>query len=451
MQRLPPPGGRGYRSDGGVMNQATWEAVGSRAVRALAENGLYVFLGLAAFLFLGFALSLLLRRGRDRAAQRLVDQVLLEVESRHRQDLDAVLERMRESFRGLSLDALSASTEEFLKLAREKFETERRVTAQEMQGKKELIDQQLQRMNTELENVSKLVREFEQDRTEKFGALTGQLKSAGEQTASLLRTTQLLRQALASTQVRGQWGERMAEDVLRAAGFVENVNYLKQKTIQGTGSRPDFTFLLPRDFRLNMDVKFPLDNYLKYLEAPTEPEKQKFLSDFLRDVKGRVKEVTSREYICPEQNTLNYVLLFIPNEQVYGFLHEQDTSLLDGALEARVVLCSPITLFAVLAVIRQAMDNFTLEQTSNEILSLFGAFQKQWDEFKKKLDLVGRRIGDAQKEFDALTTTRRRQLEKPLRRIEEARTLRNLPPASPEEPGEEVSEGSREEGEEGDG
>jgi DNA recombination protein RmuC len=432
------------------MNRATWDAAGNRAVQALAENGLYVFLLLAAVFFLGFAVSLLLRRGQARAARSLVDQVLLENESRHRQDLDAVLERMRESFRGLSLDALSASTEEFLKLARERFETERRVTDQEMQGKKELIDQQLQRMNTELENVSKLVKEFEQDRTEKFGALTGQLKSAGEQTASLLRTTQLLRQALSSAQVRGQWGERMAEDVLRAAGFIENVNYLKQKTIQGPGSRPDFTFLLPRDFRLNMDVKFPLDNYLKYLDAPTDPEKQKFLNDFLRDVKGRVKEVTSREYICPEQNTLDYVLLFIPNEQVYGFLHEQDASLLEGALKTRVVLCSPITLFAVLAVIRQAMDNFTLEQTSNEILSLFGAFQKQWDEFKKKLDLVGRRIGEAQKEFDALTTTRRRQLEKPLRRIEEARNLRNLPPASPEESGEETREGSREEGEEDD-
>src|SRR2546426_3915356 len=38
------------------------------------------------------------------------------------------------------------------------------------------------------------------------------------------------------------------------------------------------------------------------------------------------------------------------------------------------------------SVVRQAIDNFSLQQASNEILSLLGAFKKQWDEFVKKLD-----------------------------------------------------------------
>ena len=57
-------------------------------------------------------------------------------------------------------------------------------------------------------------------------------------------------------------------------------------------------------------------------------------------------------------------------EQVYGFIHEQDHALLDDALRDKVVFCSPLTLFAVLAVIRQAVDNFRLSQTSHEILEL---------------------------------------------------------------------------------
>jgi len=72
-------------------------------------------------------------------------------------------------------------------------------------------------------------------------------------------------------------------------------------------------------------------------------------------------------------------------------------------------------------VVRQAVDAFALEQTSNEILSLMGAFKKQWDEFLKKLEVVGKRIEDAQKEYEALTTTRKRQLERPLSRIEDLR------------------------------
>jgi DNA recombination protein RmuC len=247
-----------------------------------------------------------------------------------------------------------------------------------------------------------------------------------------MQTTTLLREALASTKARGQWGERMAEDVLRVAGFIEKVNYLKQKTIEGAGSRPDFTFLLPRGLQLNMDVKFPLDNYAKFLEADSDLEKARFRDKFLTDVKARIKEVTTREYINPEQNTVDYVLLFIPNEQIYSFIHEQDSTILDDGIKNRVVFCSPITLFAVLAVIRQAVDNFSLEKASNEILSLLGTFNKQWGEFIKKLDVLGKRIEDSQREYESLVTTRRRQLEKPLNKIEDLRTQRGLPLAPDE-------------------
>jgi len=119
--------------------------------------------------------------------------------------------------------------------------------------------------------------------------------------------------------------------------------------------------------------------------------------------------------------------LFIPNEQIYAFIHEQDRSILDEGIKNRVVFCSPITLYAVLAVIRQAVDNFALEKTSNEILSLFGAFKKQWHEFIKKLEAVGNRIDDAQREYEAVMTTRRRQLERPLDKIEDLRSRRQLP------------------------
>jgi len=261
------------------------------------------------------------------------------------------------------------------------------------------------------------------------------LKTANEQTTALMQTANALREALASTKVRGQWGERMAEDVLRCAGFIENVNYLKQKTIEGIGSRPDFTFLLPQNLKLNMDVKFPLDNYVKFLEADSDSERAKFRNDFLRDVRSKINEVSTREYINPEQNTVDYVLLFIPNEHIYAFIHEQDRPILDESIKNKVVFCSPVTLFAILAVIRQAVDNFALEQASNEILSLFGAFKKQWNEFLKKLDLVGRRIGDAQKEYDALITTRRRKLEKPLNKIDSLRIEHGLPIAPIEDEG----------------
>ena len=388
---------------------------------------LSTLIGLIIGFGLGLVAALLLRFIQGKTAKELAEELFHETEAHKKADLDTIVENIKASFGSLSLEALSKSTEEFLKLAKARLESEREIGFKELDAKKGLIDQQLHQMTSKLADVSKLMKELEKDRVEKFGELASQLKTATQQSAVLMQTTNLLREALASTKARGQWGERMAEDVLRLAGFIENVNYLKQKSIDGAGSRPDFTFILPKDLRLNMDVKFPLDNYLRFLETNLELEKVKFRNDFLRDVKARVKEVTTREYINPEQNTVDYVLLFIPNEQIYSFIHEQDSSILDEGIKNRVIFCSPITLFAVLAVIRQAVDNFALEKTSNEILSLLGLFKNQWGEFLKKLDLLGKRIEDTQKEYELLTTTRRRQLERPLNKIDDLRSQKGLP------------------------
>jgi DNA recombination protein RmuC len=392
-----------------------------------------VVVALAIGFVLGLGAALLLRLTQGKTARGLAEELFKESEEQRKANIDAVLENMKASFGNLSLDALSKSTEEFLKLAKARLESERETSLKELDSKKGLIDQQLHQMSSKLEDVSRLMKELEKDREKKFGELTSHLNTATQQTTVLMQTTTRLREVLASTKARGQWGERMAEDVLRLAGFIENVNYLKQKAIEGTGSRPDFTFILPKDLQLNMDVKFPLNNYVKFLDAGVESEKTRFRNDFLRDVKARIKEVTTKEYINPGQNTVDYVLLFIPNEQIYSFIHNEDSSILDEALKNKVIFCSPITLFAVLAVIRQAVDNFALEKTSNEILSLLGLFKKQWDEFTGKLEVLGKRIADVQKDYELLTTTRRRQLERPLKKIDDLRTQRGLPPSTKDE------------------
>ena len=82
------------------------------------------------------------------------------------------------------------------------------------------------------------------------------------------------------------------------------------------------------------------------------------------------------------------------------------------------MLCSPSTLFAVLAVVRQASRQFLFERTSDEILECLTRFTKQWDKFADQVDKVGRHLGTLASAYDELNGTRRRQLEKELDRIE---------------------------------
>ena len=183
----------------------------------------------------------------------------------------------------------------------------------------------------------------------------------------------------------------MAEDVLRLAGFTEHVNYRKQTQVEGGTGRPDFTFDLPKGHVLYMDVKFPLASYLRYLEVGTDAERQAHLKRFLADVRLRVKELAKRDYAREgDRPAVDYVLLFLPNEQLTGFIHEHDPALLDDAMGQRVVMCSPLTLFAFLGVIRQAFDNFMIEQTSDEILALIGKFGQQWQKYTESVEKVKR-------------------------------------------------------------
>lgn len=363
---------------------------------------------------------------RRREARDIAREMLAQTEAEKIKDLESLAEKLKDSFSALSLNALSKNTEEFLKLANETLKTQTKSGEKELEGKKELIDQTLESISGEMRKIQDSISGFEKDRQHKFGEITAQMKNVADTALKLQDTTNELKTALSGTQTRGQWGERMADDVLRLAGFIEGVNYQRQKTIEDSGARPDYTFLLPQNLKVNMDVKFPLDNYMRYLESQAAGDRENYKLQFLKDVRNRIKEVTSRNYINPRENTLDYVLVFIPNEQIYGFINACDGSILDEALKNRVILCSPLTLYAVLAVIRQAVDNFRLERGAAEILSLMGAFKKQWADFIESMDKMGKKIEEAQKEFAYLVSTRRNKLERPLQQIEELRQQKGI-------------------------
>jgi len=290
---------------------------------------------------------------------------------------------------------------------------------EELETKKELIDAQLSGVNDRMAQLGDLVTRLERDREAKFGALAEQLALQQEGITGLNQTTQSLREALSNTKSRGQWGERMAEDVLRLAGFVRDVNYRRNRAIEA-GGLPDFTFFMPQELFLHMDVKFPLDNYLRFLECESELDAHRCRDAFLRDVRTHVKTLAARGY-ADNDDTVDYVLMFIPNEALYAFIHEHDSSILDDALQRGIVMCSPLTLFAVLAVVRQSIESFQVERTAQEILGLLVELDKQWDKYVERMGKLGRSLDTARRDFDELTGTRQRGVERVLRKVEALR------------------------------
>ncbi len=251
-----------------------------------------------------------------------------------------------------------------------------------------------------------------------------------EQAVSVLsKRTENLNDVLSSSQARGQWGERLAEDMLRKAGFIEGINYEKQEIING-GGKPDYTFKMPPDRVLYMDVKFPLDKYAEYINAESDALKAQARLAFLSAVKGHVDTLAKRDYVDKSNdNTIDYVLMFVPNESISGFVHEASPSLIDDALDRKVVLCSPLTLYAFLVVIRQAADSFHTEQTAATIMQRVNQFAKQFDEYTGAVDQVSKSFGKLQNEIDSIATggTRFKKLNVPVREIEKLRKNQGIP------------------------
>lgn len=363
---------------------------------------------------------------RKKDTREIARALVSETEAEKVRDLDALLARVRDSFGALSQDALRASTGELLKLAREQLAGQLALGERDLEGKKKLIDQNLDALRGDLRKINEQVAGFERDRVQKYGELSAHLVRSAEQTSKLQETANHLHQALASTKSRGQWGERMADDVLRLAGFVEGINYLRQRALDAAASRPDYTFQLPQGLKVNMDVKFPLSSYLRYLETDNDVERESHKARFLKDVRARVKEVTTRDYINPEDKTLDYVLVFIPNEQVYAFINQNDPGLIDEALKNKVILCSPFTLFAILAIIRQSLDNFSMERTAGEMLRLVNSFKKEWEKFTDSMEKMGEKLEGARLEYQRLVTTRHNKLDKSVQRIEDMRRQKGI-------------------------
>jgi len=341
--------------------------------------------------------------------------------------------KLRETFKALSLDALASNSsefkkyaDEFIKLAEEKLKSQTVEGKKELEGKKALIDQNIETIGKTLSEVQRKIEEVGKTSGEKITEVAALIRKHEEVTSKLKDTTEHLSHALASPKKRGEWGERMAEDIIKLVGMMEGVNYIKQKTLENSSGRPDFTFFMPNSLKINMDVKFPIDNYIHYLNAESDHDKRRYRDELLKNTKVMIKQVTTRDYINPSENTVDYVIIFIPNEQVYSFINEADNTIMDEALKQKVVLCSPFTLYAVLAVIRQAVENFSLEKTAGEILRLLGDFTKQWNAYKEKFRVMGERLDAAKREYDALVTTRSSMLERPLRKIEDLRTQKAI-------------------------
>jgi DNA recombination protein RmuC len=273
-----------------------------------------------------------------------------------------------------------------------------------LENNQKLLDKTVRNLEKELQNSRHEVGSLKDQNS----AIREQLANTAKITEGLQASTEGLKQVLSNNQLRGNWGEQVAEDLLLAAGFVEKVNYEKQ-TSSGQG-RPDFTILLPDGSKLNVDAKFPFDNLIAYQDAKTPAQRKEAIKNFTSDVKNKIDQASSKDYINPQDNTLDFVIVFIPNEMIFSFIYDKLPQINQYSNQRKVVLAGPFGFTAVLRLVLQAYKNFRYEKSLQQILGLIGKFQAEYTKFGDSMDRLGKQLDTAQKTYMEVEGTRSRQL-----------------------------------------
>lgn len=285
----------------------------------------------------------------------------------------------------------------------------------DLNNKKQAIEELVNRALIEITKNNAKMEEVEKNRIGSFSALTEKMEEQKTLTHQLRVTTEGLKNVLSNNQMRGAFGEQVAEDLLKMSGFVSGVSYDKQ--VGGDTSRPDFTVYMPDGMKINVDSKFPYQNLVKMSEAEGKEEKERYKKLFEQDIKTKVKEVTSREYINPEQNTVDFVILFIPNEMIFSFIYDRFPEIWQDAMAKKVILAGPFSFTAILRMVHQAYDNFRYQKNVATIIGYIKKFAEEFDNYNKGFKDIGAGIESLQKKYTAVDTTRTNQLVKIVNKI----------------------------------
>lgn len=295
-----------------------------------------------------------------------------------------------------------------INLNNEQLGKEKQIIHTDLSNKKDAIEKMVREISDNLSRIEK-------DRLGSFTNLRDALENNAKLTKELSLTTEGLKRVLSNNQQRGAFGEKVAEDLLKMSGFVIGTDYTRQET--SGDSRPDFTLYLPDKTKINIDSKFPYANIVKMSETNDADQKNQYKKAFEQDIKRKISEVTSRNYINPEDNTVDFVVLFIPNEMIFSFIYESFPEIWQDALSRKVVMAGPFSFTAILRMVRQAYENFRFQKNVQSIIAQIKIFGGEFEKYNEEFMKIGDRLDSLHKQYDEVAQTRTRKLQKVIDKI----------------------------------
>ena len=340
----------------------------------------------------GFAVAMLALRAGRVALQATIDSLNVRLA-----ETQAYLRAEKEKT-AWTEDAKERFKDAFKVLATSELETK---SAQLKSTAKDELTGVVAPLKEELGKLDRQVRDLEAKREGAYASLGKELDGLHRLQDSLRQQTTTLAQALKAPTVRGRWGEIHLRRLVELSGMEQHVDFSEQETAQS--GRPDMIVRLPDKGIVPVDSKVPLDAFLKAMETDAEDARRELMKQHAQAVRNRVRELSQRAYWDQFEATPEVVVMFVPVEASLNAAFQADRDLFEYAFQQRVLIASPISLFALLKAIGFGWQQQQVAQNAEQIAAQGKTFYERAMVFVGHLSALGKALeGSVRKYNDAV-------------------------------------------------
>ena len=330
-----------------------------------------------------------LMRERDRAAG--LDRELALAEERLK-TLEGGQAQTVQLLRAQASESATAVADQMVKRAEESFK------AQEEQAKLR-IEAQLKPVAETLAKFQEQVTAVEKARAEETGGLKQQIAALMQASVDTQAEARKLSAALRrGAGVQGRWGEQTLRNVLEAAGLNNRFDFVEQFSMDTDEGRrrPDVKVQMPGGAVFVIDAKCSLNAFMDAQEAVEDAVRDAAYARHAASIRAHMTGLSSKTYWDQFQSegSPDFVAMFVPGDGFLAAALDRLPDLMSEAMEKRVLLVTPTTLFALCKAVAYGWRVEDQAANADKIAAL-------GRELYKRLSVMGGHVGSVGKALEA--------------------------------------------------